>query len=373
MDDKVMTIREFVCDAEDFQYTKEYYDFVKECYELELMEMYMDSKEFLEENVDMDSDRKVLFLSESTEIDEPFMEKVSEKIGNLFGSIARVFKNIFKALITVLKKLGPSTKDKVVNLTKKIDDTIDRINDDGTVISIAELKKTRELINKNMVITVPKIFTDNSLISEALLEIDRYLKKLQSIAQPDTIASIVGANLVGGAISGTAVAATGSGVVTIPVALVFAAMMIAMRSTAGVTKRITELNEKLKESLENRVEIKFAYSDISEMTNSFETHQILVDKILDMVDDISKRAKEIANRGILAKTRDVVTSARQSRGSATTSRNLGDKDKAGSIINQIFLTFTYLKKASAAYIKVINERKEELNKIESEILKKLAA
>ena len=108
-----MTFKDFIYECENYEYSNEYYDIMKESSELELMENYLDNQRFLQESVIPDSISDGYF-SESVDNDriQQIMEAAEEKKKNLFK---RIWEKIIKALevvVSFFKKLFNKNKNK---------------------------------------------------------------------------------------------------------------------------------------------------------------------------------------------------------------------------------------------------------------------
>lgn len=132
MDEKVLTLGDFIKEASVFQYTKEYYELVKESAELELMGTYIDSFDFMTENAEMDivvhESVSNLFMEADNKgaidsvkinaVKQSFMKRIIAGIKKILKVIARPFRAIASMLGAVIKKLQKTDSNE--DITEKL-------------------------------------------------------------------------------------------------------------------------------------------------------------------------------------------------------------------------------------------------------------
>lgn len=99
------TYGELILECQNFEYSKESYELTKECYELELMSKYIESQEFISDNI-------VEIRNEFNEFDESYFgESVDENnIELLIESADKKSKNIFKRIWKGIKSIWKKIK-----------------------------------------------------------------------------------------------------------------------------------------------------------------------------------------------------------------------------------------------------------------------
>ena len=141
-----MTFKDFIYECENYEYSNEYYDIMKESAEISLMENYLDNQRFLQESVIPDSISEGYF-SESVDNDkiQQIMEAAEEKKKNLFKRIWEKIINALEVVLNFFKKLfnKNNQNDKVTlkniydecDVTEEeIDNIFKKLGIDGTTI-----------------------------------------------------------------------------------------------------------------------------------------------------------------------------------------------------------------------------------------------
>ena len=96
------TYGELMVEYENYQYSKECYELTKECYELELMAQYIESQQFISENISdiksryQEFNESYFVESVSNEDIAGFMEAAEEKSKNTFNTLWKGIKAFFK-------------------------------------------------------------------------------------------------------------------------------------------------------------------------------------------------------------------------------------------------------------------------------------
>ena len=100
------TIRDFITEYSNVEYTKEYYDILKESVELECAETYIASQKYIQENANI-VDRFDGVFCESVEMYDLYeiTEAAEEKKENIFKKIYGFFKKLLTRFVNALKKL----------------------------------------------------------------------------------------------------------------------------------------------------------------------------------------------------------------------------------------------------------------------------
>lgn len=107
-----MTFSDMICECEMYPYSKEYFEIMKECFELKLTAKAINNQLFLRENVNNLRSREVVFTegyfmeSSSDETLEIIMEDFNSKVEKLESFFKKKFEKICSGFIALLKKLG---------------------------------------------------------------------------------------------------------------------------------------------------------------------------------------------------------------------------------------------------------------------------
>jgi len=122
-DAAVMTIKDFILESEAFPYSKENYDLVKECSEIDLMYQYIESQKFYQENSVLVNDITFTegFFMESVDEDKLQLleEKAGEKLDNLLERAKKFLDDLIEKFINFLYKILQSSS-KLDEKCKKI-------------------------------------------------------------------------------------------------------------------------------------------------------------------------------------------------------------------------------------------------------------
>lgn len=106
---EVLTLSEFIAESSNFQYSKSFYDLIKESSELALMEMYAETSMYLVENAtEVAGLTGVTFMAEAATEDkgEGLVKKISEKKVGLLGKIGTMLKNAWKAIVAFFGRVA---------------------------------------------------------------------------------------------------------------------------------------------------------------------------------------------------------------------------------------------------------------------------
>ncbi len=145
------TIRDFINECKNYQYSQEYYDIMKESAELLIMEQFVADQKFNKENTTVFSEG---YLTEacSEEQVESINESIKEKAGNLVNKIGTSLNNAIKAIKAFFKKLFKvkdqyAIDDKIVNriMNHKFDEAC--VNNISTTIEECKLNMPRVRVN----------------------------------------------------------------------------------------------------------------------------------------------------------------------------------------------------------------------------------
>ena len=99
------TLGQFIEECELFEYSKEYYELVKECSELALMERYIENQEFITECVDTSVYTEGYFMeADSEESNTTVKKSFGEKAKDLGNKIIKFFKTLIPKRISALTK-----------------------------------------------------------------------------------------------------------------------------------------------------------------------------------------------------------------------------------------------------------------------------
>jgi predicted nucleic acid-binding Zn-ribbon protein len=123
-----LTLGEFIAESSTFQYSKSFYELMKESSELTLMEMYAETGAYLVENAtEVAQLNGVAFMVEAADAGktEDLEKKINEKKSGLLGKIGTMFKNAWKAIVAFfgrIKNVFTNTQGKQISdLNKKIE------------------------------------------------------------------------------------------------------------------------------------------------------------------------------------------------------------------------------------------------------------
>lgn len=145
------TIRDFINECKNYQYSQEYYDIMKESAELLIMEQFVADQKFNKENTTVFSEG---YLTEacSEEQVESINESIKEKAGNLVNKIGTSLNNAIKAVKAFFKKLFKikdqyAIDDKIVNriMNHKFDESC--VNNISATIEECKVNMPRVRIN----------------------------------------------------------------------------------------------------------------------------------------------------------------------------------------------------------------------------------
>jgi len=179
----VMTLDGFLEYSRVFNYSKEYYDIMKESLELKLMEFRLESELFRAANAELlqEGMSAILFESLSEDVVTKLEESVKEKATALKGKTVSVIKTAIKAIkaffAMILKKLG-GFKDKGAEVLKHLD--VKTVTDD-------DKKKINELLEK-------AISTSGVPLAESSSNVN-YPKKILTLG-PTSVADKIGGVLM---------------------------------------------------------------------------------------------------------------------------------------------------------------------------------
>ena len=108
-----MNLRDLFEEASLFQYSKSFYDLIRNSSELTLMEMYIDTQEYVSENTDLSNlskEQRATLLTEAYNSNETDLQALNEKFELkkvfTFSRICELLKKIRTMLITFLKRLA---------------------------------------------------------------------------------------------------------------------------------------------------------------------------------------------------------------------------------------------------------------------------
>ena len=102
-----MTFGEYIQECELFEYSKEYFDLVKEAGEITLMGLYLDSQDFMTENAEFLPEAvKTTLLCESATPNESMVQAYEEKTTAFYESVGSWFKGIWAAIIRFFKRIA---------------------------------------------------------------------------------------------------------------------------------------------------------------------------------------------------------------------------------------------------------------------------
>jgi hypothetical protein len=94
-----MTFRDYIYECENYQYSNEYYELMKECAELELMEKYLDNQKhnvYLPEGVTISDN----YFMES--VDDNRIQEITEAFTDKLKSFGTTVKNGFVKIVNIL-------------------------------------------------------------------------------------------------------------------------------------------------------------------------------------------------------------------------------------------------------------------------------
>ena len=146
----VYTVRQFITECDNYQYSQEYFDILKESMEIDLMERYIKNQEFLiESGIDVSTFTESYFMEADNKSVEDVKGKVNEKKKNLFKRflefIVRQGKRFINFLRSGFSKIFKINQDNK-NLEKEVVDSLNNISivkDDSSTKSHNEFIKRK--------------------------------------------------------------------------------------------------------------------------------------------------------------------------------------------------------------------------------------
>lgn len=126
------TFGELILECQNYEYSKEHYELTKECYEIELMSKYIESQEFMSENMTeireeyQNFDESFFIESSSSEDLNAIYEAFDKKSNNVFHKISKFFKSLWKKICNffnkyiIKSKKNTTTADDVAKLMANI-------------------------------------------------------------------------------------------------------------------------------------------------------------------------------------------------------------------------------------------------------------
>lgn len=146
-----MTFAEMNAEALVYPFSKDHYELVKECAEIDVMNAYIESYTFQQNNQSLMEGVQVIeentFMFESTSEDEikALQESVGEKIKNAWGSIIKrvkgLFHGLFKMLANVFDRLA-----KFFDPADKVAEKIEEIAADNSIPAEEKKKKIEDVV-----------------------------------------------------------------------------------------------------------------------------------------------------------------------------------------------------------------------------------
>ena len=153
------TYGEFILECQNYQYSKECYELTKECYELDLMSKYLESQQFIAENMDdireefQEFDESFFVESVDDNRIEMMIESSKNKSKNIFGKIWKGIKNIWKKICGFFSKLFGKSKNTTKfneNLLNLIEDIPDEVLLAGLgVAAVGGTMAAKSMVDKN--------------------------------------------------------------------------------------------------------------------------------------------------------------------------------------------------------------------------------
>lgn len=109
-----MTINEYINECQNYEYSQEYYDIIKECAQLELLERYLTNQEFIKENSDLVDSNKDYF-QESTNDDNMYIveEQVADAQVGIFTKVMTSIGKMLDKQTNALQAFGDKTKTRI--------------------------------------------------------------------------------------------------------------------------------------------------------------------------------------------------------------------------------------------------------------------
>ena len=372
MGSESFTVNDWITEIESFPYSKEYYNFTKECFELDLMIMYLESQEYLMENSDlMNDDIKSTLLIESMNADEVFFESIGSKLNTVWKAIGKISTRIFDAVVAVLKKITNKITDiRIKNTNKEINRLL--LARKGSPSDIKKLEDYRNLCNTNGVsIEASAIFFNyNHLFPRSIKEIKTYLDKLCNVSTSGKnlvkLGAIVASN-VAGAAAGIPPIATIAGV-GIAMPAITLALALPSNITLGTKKKFIELKHDLKAAIDEKVERTFSFIELHDQLERFEEYKKDLNEIRDLMNRVDRGSIEIKQRGTFNRVKDSFPGVSgHALGASKSVKNIGDSSKSQSIFRDLMLLFITLRSACSAHILEINKRLIDFDEIDSVI------
>ena len=100
------TVGELLLQLETYEHSSEYYNNLKEAFELELMGTILEGNEYLQENQELNDEIKTYIFSESCNIDDVFYEEYETRLGKFAGMLARGIEKVIQGILTFFRRVA---------------------------------------------------------------------------------------------------------------------------------------------------------------------------------------------------------------------------------------------------------------------------
>lgn len=146
--EKEMTFGEYLEESSLFGYSKEYFEMMKTAQEITLMELYIESQEFLLENSNLSDEHKTKLMVESANATEDslqqMMESTAAKERGLISKIIKLFQRAKTAIIAFFKRILNVFTNAEGTKIKNLEDALEKANNNAKgwqALSAAEKEK----------------------------------------------------------------------------------------------------------------------------------------------------------------------------------------------------------------------------------------
>jgi len=187
------TIADFVAEAEIYQYSKECFETLKECGEIELMTMYAQAADYLSENTAFPAELLDTLIVEAAEIQPELKEKMKNHAGKIIKKVVRLAsltgRAIFFFFKNVLKVFNDerNNREKIIRLFRNIKASM-KTPDGIRRQQVENLKAKVEGITDDLVMeTLRGMDTEKSVIitrirkDEFILELEGTYARLRTV------------------------------------------------------------------------------------------------------------------------------------------------------------------------------------------------
>ena len=147
-----MTLGEYFKEAEAYEYSKEYFDIIKETTELDLIALYLENYDYMQERIEYGEEihESVMFTEATEEVKECFFKKIWNGILKILKALVKPFMALYTFLKNIFINKEAEEKKRIAKAEKLIAEREEDIekwkaNEDKKVVkSRKELNEDRE-------------------------------------------------------------------------------------------------------------------------------------------------------------------------------------------------------------------------------------